>query len=423
MKKTIFSIAIAVSAALVSSCYGIDDENYKELAPIEITAASDTINTTLGETLVYTGITVKSDLECTYEWVYGEQASSTSSTTTYPKFQSYTVISDELEINYAFSKIGSYVLRLEVDNGESIEFKYFTLNINMGFDEGIAILSNDDSGNGALSFIKTLTSEESANGEQEVYYDIFESVCPGYTLKNGTNLFMSDNTMSSVRYSALLLSTGDENGTIYFFEPQTFELYSASKMSDYGTYCVEFGGEYASSGGFGNFFRSADGRIFRFDMQLGYLQEMTDFSDWDIARSTRLLTRSSASSKSSMSPFFLADEAVITRQSASAGVRTISVDGYEPVNVSCKRTGSNPVYALFRNIEDPTQYVIKYGATSWRSVSDGASFTTDDLKMDRNSKIVNTKSSSDVYYTYDNAIYRWGLTSAPGTSPAITVPS
>ena len=43
--------------------------------------------------------------------------------------------------------------------------------------------------------------------------------------------------------------------------------------------------------------------------------------------------------------------------------------------------------------------------------------------MDRNSKFVETLNANDVYYTYDNAIYRWTLTGRPSTSPSIKLPA
>ena len=36
--------------------------------------------------------------------------------------------------------------------------------------------------------------------------------------------------------------------------------------------------------------------------------------------------------------------------------------------------------------------------------------------------MVNSKNSQDVYYTFDNAVYRWGLTTAPASSPVIRLP-
>ena len=39
--------------------------------------------------------------------------------------------------------------------------------------------------------------------------------------------------------------------------------------------------------------------------------------------------------------------------------------------------------------------------------------------------MVNAKNSADVYYNYDNKVWRWGLTAAPSESPvsAIAVPA
>lgn len=419
MKNTIVYLIAACFAA--TSCFGIDEENYKTLEPIEITAVSDTISARLGEELVYNGISVKSGLNCSYEWVYGAPAS--GSTAAEPKFAGSSVISASATIDHTFTKIGTYILRLKVDNGESIEFKYFTLNVNMGYDEGVVILNNDAGGNGALTFVKTLTSEEIAAGEQEVFPDIFSSVNPNLRLKNGTAMFMSDNTMSNVMYSAFLIATDDEHGTIYHIEPKTFELFSTARMDGFGTYCQEFGGEYASSGGFGSFFRAADGSIFRYDMQLGYLQRMDDFNGCgSIVRTAGLLNRSSATGKSTISPFFFSEDTVSTRQSASAGIKCLTESGFNVVNVGCKRTSSTPVYVLLQSRTDPESYKIKYGAFSWRSWSSGSSFTNSSLKMDSFSKIINTKSSNDAYYVYGNAIYRWGLSTAPGTMPAITLP-
>ena len=55
---------------------------------------------------------------------------------------------------------------------------------------------------------------------------------------------------------------------------KTFELYMTAKMKDFGSYCAEFGGEYAEDkASFGCFFRSADGRLFRYDMNGGFISE------------------------------------------------------------------------------------------------------------------------------------------------------
>lgn len=425
--RKIFQFIIPVMAvAGLSSCYGIDEGTRMELSPIEIVAASDTINADLGIQLTYTGVTVNSELECSYEWVYGPLASGT--TVADGEFASKEVISTSPTIDYTFTAIGSYLLRLQVDNGESIEFKYFTLNVNSGYDEGVCILSNDADGNGSLTFIKTLTSEEEAAGEQEVYDDVFASINPNYVLKNGTALYMSDNTVKSVDYAGLLIATNDEEGSLWHIEPKTFAMFKhTSLLSECGTWCKSIAGQYATTSNFATFLLGADKRVYRYDMLIGFVAA-TDISP-TIEHAHASLCRTNANSASTRVGFFFNADSVFCRYAASGGVRTQMVEDYEVVNVASRRTGAaaSNLTLLFRSKSDPTQYSIwtssaAASSSALRSKSELTTFTAADLKMDSDSKFVNTKNSSDVYYTYDNAIYRWSLVSAPGTRPAITAP-
>lgn len=149
-----------LTAFMLQGCYKVSPHGYKELAPITINATSDTINVNLGTELVYNGLDIVSSKETTFQWAYGQVK--TGTVPEQHQFEKMEVISTSRTINYTFSKVGSFLLRLRVDNGESIEFKYFTLNVNSGYDEGVAILSNDGDGNGSLTFIKTLTADCSA---------------------------------------------------------------------------------------------------------------------------------------------------------------------------------------------------------------------------------------------------------------------
>ena len=423
--------SVFVLAAL-PGCYKLEPHGYRQLAPITINTASDTINVNLGTELVYNGLDIVSSKEMTFEWAYGVRKSGSAAN----QFESMEVISTSRTIDYTFSKVGSFLLRLKVDNGESIEFKYFTLNVNSGYDEGVAILSNDEEGNGSLTFVKTLTSEESAKGDQQVFTNIFS--VEGANLKNGTSLYMSDNTYSGVTYSGFLIATDDEDGTIYHMDCKTFELYMTAKMkSDYGTNCLEFGGEYAEDkAAFGCFFRSSDNRLFRYDMNGGFVNEVVE-ATFNINRIVDGPNKTSAStSKTYRYPIFFNGSTVGGRKNASGGVRTLKADGWEVVNVAVERvtsTSSNyPVYILYRKTESPDSCMIKIAGNNCntfgsrkvdgKSVEYAYKFRAPDLKMDSDSKIVANRVSSDVYYVYDNAIYRWGLTTAPGSRPAITLP-
>ena len=438
MKKIIFSILL--TSSLFTACFKVDEStDYGYLTPISVTAVSDTINVSIGQTLSYNGMTVKSDLPVSYEWVYGLQNATGNADN--PTFKSKTLISTTPTIDYTFNSIGRYLLRCRMDNGESIEYKYFTLNVNSGFDEGVAILSNDAEGNAAVSFLKPLTADDIASGEQEFYYNIFE----GYSIKNGTDMFMSDNAMSikdktgastTVNYGAFLVATADEDGTIYQFEPKTTELFTTVKFrTSYNTTVKSFGGEYAASGGFANYLLGADGNCYRYDMQVANINILTDLQELGrVEHSFGAVNRASATSASKQEAWFFNKDSVYVRASSSAGAKFFTMPGYTVVNVASKRTASSSayIYALFvkdreagESDTDPLTIKIQSGGSgTWgkASMSTPSTFTVDRLCMDSNSRIVNTLASNDVYYTFDNAIYRWGLTTAPSSSPAITVP-
>ncbi len=436
MRKLTLFLFIASVTALFSGCYKVEPHGYKNLSPITINAVSDTISVNLGTELVYNGLDIVSSKEVTFEWAYGAVKSGT--VIDQHQFEKIEIISNTRTINYTFSKVGSFLLRLKVDNGESIEFKYFTLNVNSGYDEGVAILSNDDEGNGSLAFVKTLTTEEIAKGEQQVFTNIFS--VEGKPLKNGTSMYMSDNTYGGITYSGFLIATNDEDGTIYHMDCKTFELYMTAKMKDYGTYCAEFGGEYAEDkAAFGCFFRSADNRLFRYDMNGGFVNVITDANAFSIDRIVDGPNKaSSATAKTYRYPIFFNTDKVGTRKNASSGVRYLESDGWEIVNVAVERSNTStsnfPIFMLYRKKSDPDSCKTKVcgqGCYSYGTKKEEGEatahdieykFKTSDLKMDSKSKILANRSSSDVYYTYDNAIYRWGLTTPPGSRPAITLP-
>lgn len=432
MKKIFQYIGFAILACAVAGCYGVEPHSYNELSPITINASSDTINVNLGETLVYNGLDVVSSLDVTYEWAYGAPKAGTD--ISQHTFSSVEVISDTRTIDYAFSKVGSYILRLKADNGESIVYKFFTLNVNSGYDEGVAILCNDEEGNGSLAFVRTLTQEDIAKGEQQVFSNIFS--VEGKQLKNGTSLYMGHNTYNKVTYSGFVIGTADEEGTIYQMDCKTFELYAVAKASEFDAKCAELGGEYAEDkASFGCFFRSQDGRLFRYDMDGGFINEMTDLT-YKIDRCLACIIRSGSIStaKTTRTPFFFNEEYVGTRKTSSAGIHTLYEDGWKVVNVAFSRSYElYPIHVLFQSKTDPTSYMVKVGGVGWynwgtKKDDDNNTreieytFTAQTLNMDKNSKIIGSFHSSDSYYIYNNAIYRWNRTSVPGSRPAITLP-
>ena len=143
---------ILIFCLFLYGCYGLDDEDLKDLSAISVDAVSDVINAKSGIPLNYTGIKISSDndLPVTIDRAHG---TSNPTATSYPITDKLITISDKLEIDYTFTKVGTYSLRLKVDNGESIVYKFFDLNVNSGLDEGILVLNNDEKCNGKLTLI------------------------------------------------------------------------------------------------------------------------------------------------------------------------------------------------------------------------------------------------------------------------------
>ena len=427
--KRIFILlsAAALLTVAVSSCWKIDEGDTIDLAPIDLKAASDTINADLGVELKYDGLTVTSDREVSYEWSYGQPADGKTVADHVFKTGTIEKVSTTPTIDHTFTKLGTFILRLRADNGESIQYKYFTLNVNSGYDEGVTILSNGESGDGHLTFIKTLTSEEAAAGKQEVSPDVFSSINPGQSLRNGAQLFMSNATVKKLDYSGLLIATNDENGTIWHMEAKTFQLFKKSSMLSAGSQFKAFGGELASSSGFAAFILGENSHVYRYDMLLGNYTDMVD-----IKPMTGIfggVSRKASSNATVRSTYFRNSDSLAVRRSAYAGTIYYTLDGYEVVNMATLRTAkTNSLYVLFRSKTNPKEYVIRNtdgigGSGALKTWGSTVTFTTDDLKMDSNCKFLNTKHSSDVYYVYDNAVYRWSLISAPVSKPAITLPA
>ena len=323
----------------MTACYGIKDEDFPELSAITFSEVSDVIDVNIGEELVYTDLKVNSSLPVTYEWSYGQR----KQTGTQQDMASITVISDKADIRYTFNRVGTYILRLKADNGEDIQFKYFTLNVNSGMDEGVLVLCDDDV-KGTLTFIKQLPENAGAD-EQEIFPDVFSLINPGQELKKPTDMFISAYTSKEVQYRSLLISTADENGTIFKLEPKTFEYYNKTSMQENGgTHCTGFAGESASSAAYYTLMAGADGKTYRYDLYGDFVSERPDASATaKVDRAGRILYRTSATGKPKMENVLYNEHTFI--QPDNAKVTKLDFSGYKIVNFSAT-ADKNIVYVL-----------------------------------------------------------------------------
>lgn len=90
------------------------------------------------------------------------------------------------------------------------------------------------------------------------------------------------------------------------------------------------------------------------------------------------------------------------------------------MNVASDRD-ANKTYVLMQSDADPKSYTIKSTTGTLSKYANVKDFTAETLNMDKNSIMVNAKNSADVYYNYNNKVWRWGLTTAPSESPVSTI--
>ena len=143
-----------------------------------------------------------------------------------------TFISSSPTLDYAFEKSGSCVLRLRIDNGESIGFYYYDLRVQSGFDEGYLILCNDEENRGSLAFVKTWTPQEETENAQEVWDDLLNLINPEYEFRNLNDVYV----FSTPRFwSGVLISSNDDESSIYRLDAASLAVTHRTKsMEEYG---------------------------------------------------------------------------------------------------------------------------------------------------------------------------------------------
>lgn len=413
--NTFIKATAAVLLFSATACYNVEDNEFSDLSPISFNEVPSVINIKLGSELVYNELVVKSDLPVTYEWAYGKKK--TVGAAGEYDMLSIEKVSDKPDIRYTFPRIGSYILRLRVDNGEDIKYKYFTLNVNSGLDEGVLLLCNDDAGKGSLTFVKKRTDEEVAQNEQEVWPDIFSKINNGASISKGTDMYMSLHTSKEIQYTQLLVATDDAEGSIYKLEPKTFELLATNTMRpEFETSCAGFAGDAASGATYNYvFIRGADGRTFRYDLFADFIGERQDASEAGLVTGNKMLVYNKY-----RKPVLYNDS--ILFQPGNAKVTIRKEDGHSIVNFYSDRD-NNKTYVIFRNKKKPDNYVIKYTNGSLAAFKNVTKFTASELNMDEKSIMASSINSNDVYYSFNNAIYRWSLVAKPYETPAIALPS
>lgn len=414
MKKILeYFVAIGCGIALIS-CYGLEKEKYRELAPLTVSGLERTIYAKATETLTLDELRVESgnDLQVEFEWAYGRPDGD------FPGMADTTFISSSPTLDYAFEKAGSYVLRLRIDNGESIGFHYYDLRVQAGFDEGYLLLCNDEQERGSLAFVKIRTPQEEADGAQEVWSDLLNTINPEYEFRNLNDIYV----FSSPKFwSGVLISSRDDDGSIYRLDPASMAVtYRMKSMEEYGIRTNAIVGEqtYGSTEQYVHLLGD-DLKAYRYEFSVDML----------ISRNPPFPAKYSqqgyfaSKSKGERCVLAFSEEGANAFSSSRAFAQYAAPEGYEFVNMIAARIGAgeydrSEFYLIARSIEgSPRQVKILKTTSTLGSPAEIFSYTeSGTMCMTPRSRIVTTKLNGNAYYDYDNKIYHWAMT---GTSPRV----
>lgn len=93
-------------------------------------------------------------------------------------------------LEYPFSRVGSYWVRLRVYNEFGSTFRYIRVNVRAGMERGLLILSEDEAKRGRMSFCKTVeTSDELLEaGDEDFNTEVWSGTNPEYELAGGCSM-------------------------------------------------------------------------------------------------------------------------------------------------------------------------------------------------------------------------------------------
>lgn len=377
----------------------------KKLSEITITAAYDTLTAYFGDEFVIDHLKVEQsgeELPLTYEWGYGSLNTSGGGIADYPIGDSLRVISHDPQLRHTFRELGKFGLSLKVENGESIRFKYFVLQIDTEFSEGITILSRDGAGKGRLSFMKALTKEEvNAGVESSFRTDILETINPGIEMEDVTDMAQEE--------SRLLVASGSK-GRIYNMDARTFDVEGMTSFQ--GAYPTSSFRKFAGISTHNNMYiLSDDKRAYVYDCMLDELVLTSYFEDVEVDASCI-----------GNKPVFVNYGNSVLYSPASGGLYE-SAGKFIPFDIHAVCFIGTNLYVVSTMKNSPLQVYLASTPITFPNPTVLQFYTSiEAIRIDRESICVGCSESKCIFYTYGNAIYCWKIDQKLPTEPYITVP-
>lgn len=337
-----------------------------------------------------------------FEWAYGELVIETSGEL---NMREKKVISNDSILSFQFPLLGHYALRLMVDNGDDVKIKVFKLTVSAGYDNGLAVLTVDESNNGNMAFLKTLTDQDIANGVEESVISEFYTDLP----------INNPQAITSPYNKAICIADGE--GKVFVFDQQTMalDMIARPKQLGSGTYITSFSSYYYSPMGerLGAFCITNDKQVYRFDAILGELDQYktnSRYAEFDM----RNLEVDDMVENGYKYTFYVN----YTNNTVhgiygnygyfgdfSEKYANIWAVGY-PYNDS-----SSKLYFMLTLKDDPSKYAIvrenKDFKERYSTVLDTLDFPAE-RTITKETKFINSDEYDDyLFYTYNNKIYRW----------------
>lgn len=426
MKKFLkYFVAVGCGIVLIS-CYGLEKEEYRELAPITVSGLEQTIYAKATEKLTLNSLRVESgnDHEIAYEWSYGRPDGD------FPGMIDTTFISSSPTLDYAFEKSGSYVLRLRIDNGESIGFYYYDLRVQSGFDEGYLILCNDEENHGSLAFVKIRTPQEETENAQEVWDDLLNLINPEYEFRNLNDVYVFS---TPGFWSGVLISSNDDESSIYRLDAASLAVTHRTKsMEEYGVQTGTILGEqtYGSTEQYVHLI-GEDFKAYRYEFSVDMLISRNPPYPAKYSQQGYFASKS----KGVRSVLTFSEEGANLFPNGRSTKGYAAPSGYKFVNIAAARVGEGQydrcyLYYIAQSIEGSSKQIkILKTDDSFGSPTELLTYTESaPMLMNAHSRIVTTKLNGNAYYDYDNKIYHWSMTGtsprvpAEGDQPDITLP-
>ena len=229
--KTINIFLIILSLVFLHSCYEDDTTlEHIDISDIKISFdLKDTLRVEKNE-LVKLSPIIEQAIEGTpteYEWVLSKGTFNMLANIW--EYGDYEVISNEKDLEYAFSSIIRYKLRFSAKNKYGASFHNFNIQISTPYTMGYFILSEKENGKGTVSFYSKYTPEQIEAGKTEKWlYNCFNV--------NNPEMPMGGQPVDIDKRINQYFICCSESKTIYVINKNSFELEATITTNEYDGY-------------------------------------------------------------------------------------------------------------------------------------------------------------------------------------------